>query len=247
MRDMKRERSWGTKMASLAMSVAAHGALLALAWSFSPPPESTHGEVIEVSVLRIEPPAAAQAGRGSPSPVSGRHRATGRSPARRIGGVGVGAATVGPPPALPPGPGAAVGFEGSTGRAVAFAGDAAEGLGEGAMLAGVMTGDGEVVAAPDSAWLRKHRTAIERHLQREMDGTPYPLQARQRWWTGKVSVAFTLQPDGHVRDVRVLRSSGREVLDHCAVETVIDAAPYYPRPPADQEVEVPFEFRLVSM
>jgi protein TonB len=49
-----------------------------------------------------------------------------------------------------------------------------------------------------------------------------------------------------VRDVRVVRSSGREVLDRCAVETVIEAAPY-PRPPVDQEVEIPFEFRLQPM
>jgi protein TonB len=66
------------------------------------------------------------------------------------------------------------------------------------------------------------------------------------WWTGEVRVSFTLQPDGHVRDIRVVRSSGRDVLDRCAVETVIDAAPY-PRPPIDQEVEVPFEFRLVPL
>ena len=239
---MERERGWGTRAASLAMSVAAHVALLAVAWSFLPLPAARRGEVIEVSVLRIEPPTVVQAGRGSP--VAGPRRAAGRSPARRIRGVG--AAAVAPSPALPLGPGVAVAIEGATERAVAFAGDAAGALARGAMLAGVTIGSGEVVADRDSNWLRKHQRTIERLIQREMDGTPYPPQARRRWLTGKVRVAFTLQTDGHVRDVRVVRSSGRDVLDRCAVETVIDAAPY-PRPPADQEVEVPFEFRLVTM
>ena len=64
------------------------------------------------------------------------------------------------------------------------------------------------------------------------------------WWTGKAEVAFVIARDGSVRDVRVTRSTGHEVLDRRAVETVLEAAPY-PRPPVNQEVTIPFLFRLM--
>ena len=245
----RRERIGGRGAASFGVSLAAHLVLLVLAWTARPPPGAPHaGEAIEVRVLpavaarsTAQAPAQARAAR-APAP-RGRavRRAPGPSP--RAGALAAAAPPLGaaaPEPGLAPAPGRGGPAD------VAFAGEALE-TGGLASFAGTGSGAGaETTAELDSSWLRKNQRSIERRIQREMDGTPYPHQARRMWWTGRVHVSFTLQPDGHVRDVRVVRSSGRPILDRCAVETVIDAAPY-PRPPIDQEVEVPFEFRLVPM
>lgn len=100
-------------------------------------------------------------------------------------------------------------------------------------------------AAPAAApgWLRRHQRAIERRIQFAMNTLPYPPDARRRGWKGEVVVAFRLGTDGTARDVRVARSSGHAVLDRCAVEAVL-ITPRFPRPPVEQDVEVPFEFRL---
>jgi protein TonB len=108
----------------------------------------------------------------------------------------------------------------------------------------VRAGEEARPAAPDSWWLKRHLASIQRRIQHRMDLRPYPLQARRMWWTGKAEVTFVIVRDGSVRDVRVTRSTGHEVLDRRAVETVLEAAPY-PRPPVDQEVVVPFLFRLM--
>jgi periplasmic protein TonB len=97
-----------------------------------------------------------------------------------------------------------------------------------------------------SPWLAEHQGSIERHLQAWMDLEPYPLEAKRRGWRGTADVGFTIRRDGSVGDVRVVRSSGHAVLDRCAVKVVFRAAPFR-RPPADQEVIVPFEFDLRGM
>lgn len=240
---VRRERIGSRAGASLAASAAAHAALLVLASTARLPATVAGGEVIAVSVL---PGAAAPARERPPQarsarPPRGRARATGPVGASRAAGAAL------PLAAAVPGPSLASPSHAARPGAIAFAGEgpAAAGATFDASREAGGRGAGPL-ADPDSSWLRKHQRSIERRIQREMDGTPYPHQARRMWWTGRVSVSFTLQPDGHVRDVRVVRSSGREVLDRCAVETVIDAAPF-PRPPIDQEVEVPFEFRLTPL
>jgi protein TonB len=54
----------------------------------------------------------------------------------------------------------------------------------------------------------------------------YPPLARRRGWQGRVIVGFTLGRDGGVRDIRVVRSSGFDVLDQSALSAVLSAAPF---------------------
>lgn len=71
-----------------------------------------------------------------------------------------------------------------------------------------------------------------------------PGNVRER---GAVTVAFALASDGNLRSVRVATSSGIELLDQVAVETVREAAPFPLPPPGaaagQLEFTVPFEFR----
>jgi protein TonB len=60
----------------------------------------------------------------------------------------------------------------------------------------------------------------------------YPLIARRRGWEGKVLLAVTLQSNGKVAHVRITQSSGFDILDRSAANTLqnvgqlADAAPW---------------------
>jgi protein TonB len=87
------------------------------------------------------------------------------------------------------------------------------------------------------------RTKVIRLVRARMDARDYPPDARRHGWSGLVRVAFTIGSDGTVRDLRVVASSGRVPLDRCALEAVLEAAPF-PPPPGSGEVEVPVSFTL---
>jgi protein TonB len=59
----------------------------------------------------------------------------------------------------------------------------------------------------------------------------YPEEAKRRRLYGNLILHVALRSDGSLEDVRVLRSSGFDVLDEAAVRIVELAAPYSPFPP----------------
>ena len=59
----------------------------------------------------------------------------------------------------------------------------------------------------------------------------YPEEAKRRQLYGNLILRVALRADGTLEEVRVLRSSGSEVLDQAAVRIVNLAAPYAPFPP----------------
>ncbi len=71
----------------------------------------------------------------------------------------------------------------------------------------------------------------------------YPERARKMGWQGKVKVSFVISSDGFVKDIRILESSGVEILDRNAVETVKKASPF-PRPPVAAQLIIPISYRL---
>lgn len=78
----------------------------------------------------------------------------------------------------------------------------------------------------------------------------YPRLAQLRQWQGTAVLQLELAPDGKLTAVRVLSSSGYEILDRQALEMVRAAAPL-PQPPAGLSgralaVDVPVVFRLAS-
>ena len=48
----------------------------------------------------------------------------------------------------------------------------------------------------------------------------YPKEALQAHWTGVSTVAFLIDTDSKVRDAKVLKSSGHDILDHAALATL---------------------------
>ena len=71
----------------------------------------------------------------------------------------------------------------------------------------------------------------------------YPTMARRMGWAGTVKVEFVVLEDGCVKDISVLGSSGFELLDKNAVETIKKASPF-PKPPIMAQIIMPVSYRL---
>jgi protein TonB len=75
----------------------------------------------------------------------------------------------------------------------------------------------------------------------------YPSAARRDRLTGSATVSFTLNASGRVTAARVVRSSGKRILDEAAIEMVRRASPYPPIPPglgSTITIQAPIAFDL---
>ena len=71
----------------------------------------------------------------------------------------------------------------------------------------------------------------------------YPRRARELGWEGDVTLVFSIDEKGRTGNVRILRSSGYELLDETALETV-EKAWRFPRGVPAEAVWKTFSFRL---
>jgi periplasmic protein TonB len=71
----------------------------------------------------------------------------------------------------------------------------------------------------------------------------YPRKARIERWAGTVIVSFIILETGRVENIRILKSSGYELLDVNVVET-INAIGAFPKPPVKAELHIPVLYRL---
>lgn len=95
----------------------------------------------------------------------------------------------------------------------------------------------------DNAWL------VESLGRRIKELTRYPSSARLNGTEGKVVLRVILRADGHLSDVTVHRSSGHEVLDRAAMETVRLACPIHMKQAlsaAEVAVYVPIVYSLAG-
>jgi protein TonB len=63
-------------------------------------------------------------------------------------------------------------------------------------------------------------------------------------WEGRVLIGFILEPNGDIRDLKVLKSSGYEVLDKEALDAIRRSYKDFPKPPVSVVVKLPINFRL---
>jgi protein TonB len=71
----------------------------------------------------------------------------------------------------------------------------------------------------------------------------YPARARRMGWTGKVVVSFIILENGRVSDMKIVKSSGYELLDDNVMETIRKVQPF-PKPPVRAELKIPITYRL---
>lgn len=71
----------------------------------------------------------------------------------------------------------------------------------------------------------------------------YPAMARRMNWSGKTTVAFTIDENGSVHALKVVESSGYQILDKSALEAVRNVAPF-PEPPVRTRIVIPISFTM---
>lgn len=95
--------------------------------------------------------------------------------------------------------------------------------------------------AQRETYLKEKLFVISQIIQRNIR---YPVIAQRMGWEGKVLLAIRLGEDGSLKEVKVLESSGHEVLDKNAVETVKRVANLFPKPPVEVIVKLPVRYEL---
>lgn len=80
--------------------------------------------------------------------------------------------------------------------------------------------------AQDAAYLLSWREKVER-----IGNLNYPHQARSQKLYGSLRLMVAIKADGSLREMKLLKSSGHNVLDQAAMEIVRLAAPFAPFPP----------------
>lgn len=89
-------------------------------------------------------------------------------------------------------------------------------------------------------YIKEHFAYIRDIITRNIS---YPHMARKMGWAGKVTISFVITEDGSAKDIKIIESSGFDVLDRNAADTVKKVSPF-PRPPVRAEVIVPVVYRL---
>jgi len=105
--------------------------------------------------------------------------------------------------------------------------------GKASMQVGLESGRNKA-ASGDSGAVNTIRAAIER-------AKSYPPLARRRGLEGTVTAEFTINEKGYPENIRIVRSSGHEILDSAAKKTILRASPF---PAVKGSLEVPITFRL---
>lgn len=95
-------------------------------------------------------------------------------------------------------------------------------------------------AASQARYVKNHFLYIKEKIQKQI---VYPRIARRRGIQGKTVISFVIQADGSVKDLKIVESSGYDILDRNAIKTVKRAAPF-PKPPVSAELVIPMTFRL---
>ena len=72
----------------------------------------------------------------------------------------------------------------------------------------------------------------------------YPGQARQKGIEGKVEVEFNILTNGQVKDVKLVKSSSKNLLDQAALKTIMRASPF-PKTDSAIRVRLPIIYELL--
>lgn len=91
-----------------------------------------------------------------------------------------------------------------------------------------------------AGYVKEHFTYIRNRI---MNYLSYPVIARRMGWEGKVMVSFVICEEGGVNSIKIMQTSGFELIDKNAMETIKKASPF-PKPPVRAEIIMPISYRL---
>ncbi len=100
--------------------------------------------------------------------------------------------------------------------------------------------------------ITKLKSKYSSMIKKEMSETiSYPLEAKENKWEGTVTLDVTVSPDGNVKEAKVNQSSGRDIFDKDALNTVQILSPYDSFAPAKNlreiTVTVPIEYNAKTV
>jgi len=90
--------------------------------------------------------------------------------------------------------------------------------------------------------LRKFAEAVRREIESRKK---YPIAAQRIGIEGRTGIRMTILKDGRLEKVEVVKSSGYEILDRAALQSVLDAAPFPPIPEEMGRDEIQMSIHLV--
>lgn len=96
------------------------------------------------------------------------------------------------------------------------------------------------VGKSDDPFLRAVKRAVD-----EVALKSYPRQAIRMNLTGRVLISFVWQNGRELKDIRVLRSSGHEILDENVFKIIKKAAQNFPPYHKTVRIEMPIDYNLV--
>jgi protein TonB len=105
---------------------------------------------------------------------------------------------------------------------------------------GIGSGVGDGAGGLEKQYLERHFAYIRDLILKNMK---YPPLARRMGWKGTVTVSFVVLENGAAENIRITKSSGREVLDQTVMKTIQGVQPF-PHPPVRAELIIPIAFRL---
>jgi protein TonB len=76
----------------------------------------------------------------------------------------------------------------------------------------------------------RHRGYMRMLRERIEDVWQYPGEAAKRGISGDLYIKFVINRDGHLTDIKLLRTSGYRLLDEAAMNALKNAEPYWPLP-----------------
>jgi protein TonB len=133
-------------------------------------------------------------------------------------------------------PGSAAGEQGKSGRA--------GGAGQAGSASGTDAGDGNGAGNSPAQLQKKYVSENFAYIMKIIqDHIVYPAKARREGLSGKAFVSFSVLENGQVANIKVLRSTGYELLDQNLIKAITEAAPF-PKPPKKAELRMPFTYRL---
>jgi protein TonB len=104
------------------------------------------------------------------------------------------------------------------------------------------------VAVPPSPPVNVEKDFLNAHLGEIrgllLQNLKYPKMAQKLKMQGDVRVAFTLDADGSVGNIKVIESSGFEILDEDAVALIEKTASKFPKPSKSVRISVPLSYVL---
>lgn len=95
--------------------------------------------------------------------------------------------------------------------------------------------------SPKEALVNDHLGEIKMILAQNLQ---YPKMAQKLKMQGDVKIAFLLERDGSITNIKVVESSGYDLLDRDAVELIEKTASKFPKPTQSVRISVPLSYVL---